>query len=691
MPAWTSSSRRFALLALLLAAPLLPTAAQPALRFSTYLGGSELDLAGAVALGDDGAVYVVGHTRSSDFPTRNAAQGYQGSLFLGTDVFAAKLSADGDSLLYATYLGGALGEEMAVAAVVDAQGRLYVAGTTSSPDFPVRGALQGFRAGDETASDGFVARLSADGSAVEFATWLGGSGDETITALALGPDGAVYVAGSTTSTDFPVTPGVVQPARAGDAAIALSDAFVARLTPDGDGLALDYATYLGGGRDDVPRALAVDDAGRAWVAGTTTSLDFPLQDALQTAYAGPIRDLEGDAFVARLSADAAALDVATYLGGAQDDGATGLALDAEGRVYVAGSTMSPDFPTTAGAYQAQRAGLQERFVARLAPAGSAWMLDVSTRLGAADGAVTSRAGLAVDRAGRVWTAGATTTSRFPLRDAAQPGYGGGTTDAFLVRLDADVRTLGYGTFLGGTGADAATSLALGDDALCLAGGTGSPDIPVQAPLQPTFDGPATAGVGLTSVVVTCYGVVNQAAMLAEVAVAPDSVALRPGESVPFAAAGRDQFGQPAPVDVGWTATGGTIDESGLFTAGETVGRFHVTARDEATGLSGTAVVVVDRDLATDDDGLPTAFALYGNYPNPFNPETVIRFDVKAPARVVLTVYNALGRRQATLVDRRYPPGRHEVRLDARDWASGVYFYRIEMGDFRAARRMVLLR
>ncbi|HMB93391.1 MAG TPA: SBBP repeat-containing protein, partial [Rhodothermales bacterium] len=415
--------------------------------------------------------------------------------------------------------------------------------------------------------------------------------------------------------------------------------------------------------------------------------------------AGPIRDLEGDVFLARLADDGSTLDFSTYLGGRQDDQATGLALDTEGTVYLTGTTMSGEFPTTPGAWQTERQGLKERFVARLVPLGGSWMLDESTRLGAPGGFETGRAGLAVDRAGRVWIAGATASEQFPIREAEQSMYGGGESDAFLARMDASGMTLGYASYLGGSEADVVTALALGNDALCVTGGTGSADFPTQAALQPAFDGPFTAGRNLSSVFVTCFEVVNEASVLTRIAVAPDSVGLIAGETVHLAAEGFDQFEQALSVDVTWTATGGTIDSTGRYTAGDDAGLFAATATTPDTGIIGTSIINIISGVANEDAAdVPDAFALHGNYPNPFNPQTTIRFDVKAAARVVLTIYDVLGRKQATLVEKDYAPGRYAVRFDGRGWPSGTYFYVIEMSAsgrqrqaFRAAQKMVLLR
>jgi hypothetical protein len=674
-----------------------PSSDAPDLRFSTYLGGSAMDVGSAIAVDADGYVYVAGQTLSDDFPTLNPAQDRQGGPLFGADAFVAKLSPNGDSLVWATYLGGSMGEELVSDLVVDGQGRVYVAGSTTAPDFPRQNPLRGYQGGDQLGTDGFVVRLSTDGTTLDFATYLGGAGDDAVTALALGPDGDVVVAGTTTSDDFPATLGVVQPERAGqEGATARTDAFIARL--DADDARLVYATYLGGTGQEIPSGLAVDATGRAWVTGLTTSFDFPTQNALQTTFAGPIRAMEGDAFVARLSADGTALDVATYLGGSQDDQPTGLALDADGRVVITGWTESPDFPTTPGAYQTTRQGLRDRFVVRLASVGDTWILDASTRLGAAGGFALGRAGLAVDRAGRVYVAGAAGEDDVPIVNPVQFGYGGGEADAFLARLDADGATLGIATFLGGTEADVITATVLGPDALCVTGSTGSPDFPTQQPLQAAFDGPRTTGQDVTSAIVACYAVENAAPVLTRIAVTPETVDLVARDTVVFAAEGIDQFDQPLAADVTWSTTGGVIDTAGTYVAADAVGTYTITATHPATGVTGTATVdVVSGVDAEDAADVPDAFALYPNYPNPFNPETTIRFDVKATARVVLTLYDALGRKQATLVERDYAPGRHAVRFDARGWPSGVYFYEIEMqpsgaGDaFRTVRQMVLLR
>ncbi|HMB93968.1 MAG TPA: SBBP repeat-containing protein, partial [Rhodothermales bacterium] len=224
------------------------------LRFSTYLGGSDTDTGSAIAIDDAGYIYIAGQTASRDFPTRNAIMTYQGGTMADTDVFIAKLNPEGDSLVYATYLGGS-GDELLAALVIDAEGRVIVAGSTTSSDFPTNQPIQAYRGGPVLQSDAFIARLRADGTTIDFATYLGGTGEESITALALGSNGELYATGATQSSDFPITSNAFQQTHAGGGLLR-TDGFVARFIPDGNGFLVDYATYLGGRMDEVPAGIA---------------------------------------------------------------------------------------------------------------------------------------------------------------------------------------------------------------------------------------------------------------------------------------------------------------------------------------------------------------------------------------------------------------------------------------------------
>jgi hypothetical protein len=240
---------------------------------------------------------------------------------------------------------------------VDHARAVYVTGATSSSSFPTTaGAFQPVAGGEV---DGFVAKLSFDGSELVYSSFLGGSASDTAAAIAVNTAGSAYVTGSTQSSDFPTTAGAVQPVAAS------VDAFVARINPTGD--ALIYSTCLGGTRGEFANAIAVDAAGNAYVTGSTTSGDFPTVNAFQpppvTAGFGFV-----DAFVTKLNANGSALLYSTYLGGSSVDEGRGIAVDADGNAYVFGRTLSPDFPT-ARAFQRTFGGGDDAFVTKFDATG----------------------------------------------------------------------------------------------------------------------------------------------------------------------------------------------------------------------------------------------------------------------------------------------------------------------------------
>jgi hypothetical protein len=381
-------------------AELNPTGS--ALVYSTYLGGSgcgngEGDGAAGLALDTTGAAYVVGNTCSGDFPTTPGAYQTTSLAEYVNNAFVAKISPGGTSLVYSTYLAGSSGA-YGNGVTVDSSGNAYVTGTTYSTDFPVTsGAYQRTnRAGYGT--NAFITKLNPTGSAPAYSTYLGGSGgtyaypngdttQEGDHGIAIAVDGAgnAYITGSAGSTDFPVTPGAFQP-RDG-AVLGISNAFITKLNATGS--ALVYSTYLGGSGGtgqrqpglgivelgDSGNAITVDSAGNAYVAGAAGSVDFPVTaGAVQPVnHAAALGNT--NAFIAQLNPTGAGLLYSTYLGGTTaysvGDYATGVAQNGVGKVYVAGIANSPDFPTTAGAYQASGAGSSFATMLNLGAQGAA--------------------------------------------------------------------------------------------------------------------------------------------------------------------------------------------------------------------------------------------------------------------------------------------------------------------------------
>jgi hypothetical protein len=307
-------------------AKLAPSGAT--LEYATFIGGSEMDVAYGIAVDAAGSAYITGQTESPDFPVTAGA--FQPAYVAGRDGFVAKLNPAGSGLVYASYLGGS-GYDQGLGIAVDAAGYAYVGGETISADFPATaGAFDTtFNAGGVYGSDGFVAKINPTGTALVYATYLGGSGDDRGRDIAADAAGNAYVTGFTTSADFPIK----NPLQA--ALRGAQDAFVAAFDPMGT---LLYATYLGGSGGDVGRGIAVDRWGNTFVTGFTSSPDFPLVSPVQRRFAGA-----HDVFVAVLHPQGRALLAATYMGGAGDDRARGIALDPFGAAVIAGHTTSPDF------------------------------------------------------------------------------------------------------------------------------------------------------------------------------------------------------------------------------------------------------------------------------------------------------------------------------------------------------------
>ncbi len=442
-----------------------PLVIDPVLSYSSFLGGSDYDAATAVAVDSQGNVYVTGLTFSVDFPTLNPLQAKLAGAEPATgkaDAFVTKIDPTGTKLIYSTYIsgGGKLNTGLGIA--VDGNGNAYMTGETNSPDFPLVHPIQSKFGGGPSPSDAFVLKLGPTGSTLVYSTYLGGSGDDEARAISVDSNGNAYVVGQTSSQDFPLK----NPLQAHNR--GQGDAFITKIDAAGTGYV--YSTFLGGAFQDMAMALAVDAAGNAYVTGMTYSADFPTANPLQAKYTGG-----ADGFVAKLSADGSTLVYSTYLGGESDDIAMGIGIDKTGSAYVTGVTGSPDFPVM-NALQPKFGSSDglgaDAFLTKLDPSGS--HLVYSTFLGG-NGIDTGLA-VAVGADGSAFVAGETESPDFPTVDALQPA--GGSTDAFLAKLNPAGSQLLYSTTLGGSGDDSLAALVLDSSGnVFLAGTTGSKDFP----------------------------------------------------------------------------------------------------------------------------------------------------------------------------------------------------------------------
>jgi hypothetical protein len=438
------------------------------LIYSTYLTGGVYTYARGIAIDGSGNAYVTGYTASANFPTSGA---YQSSYGGGGDVFITKLSSSGNALAYSTFLGGSAGDE-GYDITVDGSGNAYVLCTTGSADLPTVNAFQSTYAGE---IDAFVAKLSSSGNTLLYSTYLGGTGTDQPSGIAVDGNGNAYLTGYTRSIDFP-TVNAYQSSRHSD-----YDVFVSKLNNSGNTLL--YSTYLGGSNEDIGYGITIDGSGNAYITGNTFSADFPMSNPYQSSNAG-----NGDAFITKLNSNGNSLLYSTYLGGTGTDGATGIAIDLSGNAYATGNTTSTNFPTL-NAYQSAKAGTRDMFITKLNSSGGS--IVYSTYLGGSSGGDYEFGyGIAVDANGSSFVTGLTQSTDFPMVNAFQPSKPGPyyDFDIFVSRLSSNGSSLVYSSYLGGSGPDVAHSIAIdGSGNAYLTGYTLSANFPTLNPFQSAYD------------------------------------------------------------------------------------------------------------------------------------------------------------------------------------------------------------
>jgi subtilisin-like proprotein convertase family protein len=508
--------------------PALHLFIDPSITYGTYLGGSMTDGLVGVAITAQNQVVVAGHTRSANFPVRNALDGTIstpgcGDYYFCNDLFISKFSPDGQQLLFSTFLGGDSDDSLGDLALGQ-DGRVYLTGSTGSSNFPLVNPIQLQR---RPFSDAFVTRLSADGTEIEYSTYLGGSDVDLALSVAVNAAHEAVVAGQTRSGDFPRLD-AFQPSNAG-----YEDGFITKLSADGT--QLRFSTFLGGENTDFTGAVAVDAAGDIYVTGRTQSNSFPTVNPFQqfcgVSFNPPTRCR--DAFVTKLRGDGSALIYSTYLGGADGDEGHSIDVDAGGHAVVGGGTASTDFPLmrplqpSGGGYDNSDA-----FVAKFTPEGQG--LVFSTYLGGS--AIEIPGDLALDAGGTIYLTGSTRSFDFPTVRPLQSRLGLGTyspfqDDLFVTRMDSDGQRLLMSTYLGGSRWETGGAIAVdAQGSIAVGGNTISPDIPFVRPLQPTQGSPYDSD---GFVVRIASGVYPEAFTWAEAGPNPDGF-VQPGEQITIA-------------------------------------------------------------------------------------------------------------------------------------------------------------
>jgi|GEM_PF-2457643 len=443
----------------------LPLVIDPLIRWSSFLGGTLDDHGSAIESDSNGNLYVTGHTRSSDFPVSvGAAQTVYGGG--GRDAFAAKLSADGTTIIWCTYIGGTdtTNGDAGSAIAIDGEGAVYITGLTMSSDFPTTtGAYDLTYGGGSQNGDAFVVKISSDGSTFLYGTYLGGPDDDWGRGIDVDSQGDIYVTGLTNG-GFPTTSGAYDVTYNGGTG-GVGDVFFVKLSPDGAGAAdLLYGTYIGGMLAESGNAILADGSGIAHIAGFAMSF-FPVTPgAFQTSLGGAFGD--GDGFIlkiAPLGGGTSDLIYSTYFGGTGIDAATAIDIDGEGTIYHAGTTASSTgFPISAGAYQTTHGGgTYDAYVSKLNPAGNGAsdLLYSSYLGGSADEYpvgefVHNGVGLELGCDDMVYVHAITQSPDFPTTQGTYDNSLSGGDDAALVKMhlgNNGVSDLLYGTYLGGGG------------------------------------------------------------------------------------------------------------------------------------------------------------------------------------------------------------------------------------------------
>jgi hypothetical protein len=452
-----------------------PLILDPVLSYGTYLGGSNADFAGAIAVDATGSAYVTGQTQSADFPLSVSPPPVDGR----TALFVTKLNAAGTAPVYSTYIQTAdnwynIGKGIKV----DAAGNAYVTGQYGPGDHVlvmrldgsgavtyglILGSMNNTNSGNGIAIDGagyayvtgsaeggfdvtpgayqttydgvtgnaFVTKVNTNGASdatsLVYSTYLGGNGSDQGNAIAIDGSGNAYVTGQTNFSNFPVTPGAFQPKSGG----GVFDAFISKLSADGSTLL--YSTFFGGSFDELGNAIAVDNSGYAYIAGYAESSGLPTTPgAFQTQWNLGNCSVDigvkpcPDAFVAKFNPSAsgpASLVYSTYLGGIGPDFANGLAIDGAGHAYVTGSTGSVDFPTLSPIAGYNYPG---GFITELNAAGTGLLFSTYY--------TEAPAGLALDGSGNLYIAGGTYSTTGIASAGAYQTTNHGNQDAFVAKF-----------------------------------------------------------------------------------------------------------------------------------------------------------------------------------------------------------------------------------------------------------------
>jgi hypothetical protein len=600
-----------------------------------------------------------------------------GTIGLKTENYNTNKELIIDPLVYSTFIGGS-GNDKGTSIAIDHSGDAYLTGETQSANYPASvGSYQDTLHGIQNV---FVTKLTSAGNGLVYSTFIGigGAFDEEATSIAVDFNGNAYITGYAIPVYYPTTSGAYQAATSGGG----TSAFVTKLSPTGSTLV--YSAIIGEG---VGNSIAIDSYGNSYITGWTKSSNYPTTN---NAYQTTLGSSYGNAFVTKLNSAGSALIYSTLIGGSGNtsfetgDQGNSIAIDINGNAFITGQASSLNYPTTPGVFQTTFAGSNfDAFVTKLNPSGSELLY--SSYLGGNSYDIGNS--IAIDAGGNAYITGGTYSSNYPVTNGAFQNTLGGYENVFVTKMNPAGSALIYSTFIGGSGiSNGGTSFGgYGDQGnsiiidssmnAYITGYTNSTDFPTtKDAFQTSLGGSQNQNTFVTKLNST------------------GSVLLY---STYLGGNGWD-YSQSIAIDTsgncfttGYTNSSNFPTSSGAYQTTYGGGQYDMFVTK--LNLSPATIVL------TDGPFIPNKFELMQNFPNPFNPSTIIRYALPFSSSVKIEVYNMLGQKVRELLNGQKKAGYYEVNFNTTGLSSGVYFYMIYAqsvdgkSEFRDTKKMVLLK
>ncbi len=605
--------------------------------FCTYIGGSEQDNGFGIAFDPSRNIYICGNTQSANFPL---AVPYDSTLS-DQDCFITKLSSDGDSLIFSTFLGGSW-QDHASSIFADSLGCSYITGTTLSDDFPMRNPYQDSHGGTYEV---FLTKFSPSGGSLIYSTYLGGSDQEYSTDIVVNSILQPYICGNTKSADFPTVNAIY------DNFSGEKDIFIAKFTESGDDVI--FSTYWGGSDDEYDPSAVLDSVSNLWMTGVTESPDIPIRNAYDSTH-----NVWRDAFIIKLPTDGDSLLYSSYFGGNDWDKGTDIAIDKSGNIYLTGESESSDFPLV-NPIDSTFTYYNKAYLSVFTPECD--LLIFSTFYGGSYAQYGKC--LEIDNEGYSIMSGQTLSDDIPIVNAYDSSYNG-STDLYIGKF-SPIECLELILTPHSSRVPNDNGYIQFDIELFNCGVT---SIPVEAQLQPIF--------------IDCIGTPYTPGFMNKTltsSLAPSSYFYDSYHIITDNVTGLGGGG--VQIYVGYE-----IDKWLDVDCFEIIFTYP-WGRESGPRTFG----IKEWGELNQQDNIPLDFSLAQNYPNPFNSSTTIEYTLPEEAHVTLKVYNILGQWIETLVNENQAPGYKTIKWDASYYSSGVYFYKLTTNSQTVAKRMILLK